>query len=555
MHTPRAALLAAIAALAFSSAAFAQGPGTCAGMTVGQLASLNGFVPFQGTSSLWNTDISAVSVDPSSGPIVSFLGGSTPLHPDFGADLANGQTVGIPYQIVAGSEPKVPVVITDAPDQSDPGPMPIASDALIEGYPNPGTGDRHVLVLDKDGCWLYELFNAFLQTDGSWEASSAAVWDLTIDQQRPYTWLSADASGLPIFPGLVRYDEVAAGAINHALAFTVPQTRSAFAPPATHWAGSSTNASAPPMGMRLRLKATFDISSFSAANQVILNALKKYGMIVTDNGPSLYLRGAPDTRWNDDDLHNLATVTAADFEVLMMSPVYTAANVPTGPLPAIETFTSTPASVPQGNSVTLNWTVNDAEYNIITPDVGLVRGTSASVVPSTTTTYTLYSTNQFGRATAQTSVTVSSPSPTPTLTPSPSPTATPTLTPTPTPSPTPTASATRAATPTPVPSSRLTLKPKVAFFTGWPQGGGSSVIFELINGGAGLARILTEQTTPANQFLITHNGCLTTLAAGARCSITVQFKARYAGFATGTLKVTDDADNSPPTAGLSGFAY
>ena len=177
--------------------------------------------------------------------------------------------------------------------ESDPGPEPIPSNALIEGYPKPGDGDRHVLVLDKDGCWLYEMGSAYL-TSGQWSANVTAVFDMTSNEQRPYTWTSADAAGLPIFPGLARYDEVAAGAIRHALRFTVPSTREAFTPPASHWASSVTNPNAPPMGMRLRLKATFDISKFSAQNQVILTALKKYGLILADNGSAMYISGAPD---------------------------------------------------------------------------------------------------------------------------------------------------------------------------------------------------------------------------------------------------------------------
>jgi len=162
--------------------------------------------------------------------------------------------------------------------------MPIPSNALIEGYPKPGNGDRHVLALEKDGCWLYELYHATLSKSGRWSADTAVAWDMTINEQRLYTWTSADAAGLPVFPGLARYDEVAAGAIQHALRFTVPTTQKAFVAPASHWASSVTNTSAPPMGTRLRLKASFDISGFPADDQVILTALKKYGMILADNG-------------------------------------------------------------------------------------------------------------------------------------------------------------------------------------------------------------------------------------------------------------------------------
>src|SRR5213080_1984783 len=317
--------------------------GTCSGMIVGQLTSLNGFVPFQSTS-LWNTDISTASVDPNSANYINFIGSTVTLHPDFGAGTFHNQTIGIPYQVVAGTQPKVPVTLGAFFDESDPGPEPIPSNALIEGYPKPGNGDRHVLVLEKDGCWLYELYKATLKS-GKWSADSAAIWDMTINEQRPYTWTSADAAGLPIFPGLARYDEVAAGKISHALRFTLQQSRAAFIPPASHWAGNSTNSLAPPMGMRIRLKADFDVSSFSANLQVILNALKKYGMILADNGSAMYISGAPDDRWDNNDLHNLGQVTASSFEVVQMSPVYTASNVPQGAAPDIVSFSADSTTV------------------------------------------------------------------------------------------------------------------------------------------------------------------------------------------------------------------
>ena len=175
--------------------------------------------------------------------------------------------------------------------ESDPGPMPVPANAPIEGYPKPGNGDRHVLVLDRDTCWLYELYNSHLLKNGNWDAGSAAVWDLLNDEQRPYTWTSADAAGLAIFPGLARYDEYAAGAIQHALRFTLQDSRAAFTPPASHWAANSPNAYAAPMGMRLRLKASYDISGFPAQSKVILTALQQYGMIMADNGSSMFVSG------------------------------------------------------------------------------------------------------------------------------------------------------------------------------------------------------------------------------------------------------------------------
>ena len=229
---------------------------------------------------------------------------------------------------------------------------------------------------------------------------------MTSDEQRPYTWTSADAAGLPIFAGLVRYDEVAAGKIAHALRFTLPQSQAAFVPPASHWAANSTNPLAAPMGMRLRLKASYDISSFSTNVQVILKALQKYGMIMADNGSAMYISGAPDNRWDNNDLHNLSQVPASAFEVVQMNPVYTSANVPQGAAPSIGSFTTSSSSVSSGSSVTLSWAVSGATYMIVSPQVGAVRGTSVSVMPTQTTTYTLYATNQYGRTTATVTVTV-----------------------------------------------------------------------------------------------------------------------------------------------------
>jgi len=399
------ALLAGTLLALAACSGFAQA-GTCAGMSTGQLSSLNGFVPFPSTS-LWNTDISAAPVDPNSANIINFIGSTVTLHPDFGSGTYKNQTIGIPYQVVdTTSQAMVNVSLGLYASESDPGPMPIPSNALIEGYPKPGNGDRHVLVLDRSGCWLYELFHAAISKSGAWSADSSAIWDMTINEQRPYTWTSADAAGLPIFVGLVRYDEVAAGAINHAIRFTVPTTRQAFVLPATHWASSNTSTSAPPMGARLRLKSSFDISGFSPANQVILTALKKYGMILADNGSAIFISGAPDSRWNNTDLANLKTLTGSDFEVVQMGTIYTPSNVPTGSNPVISSFTANATSVTKGTPVTLSWSTSGQLYNIISPTVGPVRGTSVTIFPTATTTYTLYSTNQYGRTTASLTITV-----------------------------------------------------------------------------------------------------------------------------------------------------
>jgi hypothetical protein len=380
-------------------------PPPCSAMSTGQGASLNGFVPFP-SNSLWNQNIASAPVDPNSANIINFIGPSVVLHPDFGSGEYNGSDIGIPYVIVDNTQPFVAINFTAYGSESDPGPMPVPSNAPIEGDPNPGNGDRHVLVLDNNNCWLYELYSAANGSGTSWNAGSAAVWDLLNIEQRPYTWTSADAAGLPIFPGLVRYDEVAAGAINHAIRFTLQNSQAAFTPPASHWAANSTNANAAPMGMRMRLKSSVDISGFSAANQVILTALKQYGMIMADNGSSMYISGAPDSRWDNSDLHNLSNLTASDFEVVQMNPVYTQTNLPTGSAPTISSFAANNTTISAGTQITLSWTVANASYLIVSPQIGAVRGTSVALTPTQTTTYSLYATNQFGRTTATVTVTV-----------------------------------------------------------------------------------------------------------------------------------------------------
>ena len=366
---------------------------------------MNGFRPFP-SDNAWNQDVSGAAVDPNSDAIINFIGPSIGLHPDFGAGLYAGSSMGIPYSVVGASQSPVNITFTAYGDESDPGPMPIPANAPIEGYPNPGNGDRHVLVIDNSSCFLYELYNASANNDGSWNAGSAAVWDLDNDEQRPWTWTSADAAGLPIFPGLVRYDEVASGKIQHAIRFTLPQSQAAMVPPASHWAATSSNPLAPPMGMKLRLKASFDISQFSANVQVILTAVKKYGMIMADNGSAMDLSGAPDDRWDNSDLHNLSQVPASAFEVVQMKPIYTAANVPQGAAPSIGSFTASPTSVSSGTQVMLSWQASGASYYVVSPQIGAVRGNSVTVRPTQTTTYTLYATNQYGRTQGSVTVTV-----------------------------------------------------------------------------------------------------------------------------------------------------
>src|SRR5581483_6571973 len=379
--------------------------GACSVITAGQGGSLNGFRPFT-VSNPWNTDISSAPVDSNSGAIINFIGSSIGLHADFGSGQYAGSNIGIPYVVVDGTQPLINVNFTAYGSESDPGPMPVPANAPIEGDPNPGSGDRHVLVLDSGNCFLYELYSSYPNSDGTWDVGSAAVWDLQNDEQRPWTWTSADAAGLSIFAGLARYDEVAAGQIPHALRVTLPQSRAAMIPPASHWAGNSTSSAAPPMGMRLRLKSSYDISGFSATNQVLLTAMKKYGLIMADNGSAMYISGAPDSRWDNNDLHNLGQVPASAFEVVVMNPIYTASNVPQGAAPTISSFTASQSSISAGSSTTLNWNVSGASYVIISPWPGALRGTSVSVSPTSTTTYTLYATNQYGRSTATVTVNV-----------------------------------------------------------------------------------------------------------------------------------------------------
>jgi hypothetical protein len=377
---------------------------SCGTMSTGQGANLNGFLPFP-SDNLWNKDVSSSPVDPNSAGIINFIGASIGLHADFGAGQYNNSTIGIPYSVVGSLQTLLPVNFTAYGDESDAGPMPIPLTAPIEGYPNPGTGDRHVLVLDNSNCFLYELYSAYPQS-GLWNADSAAVWDLLGNEQRPYGWTSADAAGLPIFPGLIRYDEVAAGQIKHAIRFTVQHSSAGMTPPASHFASNSSDPHAPPMGMRIRLKSSFNVSGFSPANQVILNAMKKYGLIVADNGSSMYISGAPDDRWDNNDLHNLGSVSAANFEVVQIAPLYTSSSVPIGASPHITQFIASNSSVSPGTAVTLSWQVTAASYVLITPEIGAIRGSSAVVHPAITTTYTLYANNAFGQTISTVTVTV-----------------------------------------------------------------------------------------------------------------------------------------------------
>lgn len=287
---------------------------------LGAGASLNGKRPFPADNP-WNRDISNEPVDPNSANLIASMGLNTSLHPDFGT-VWNGAPNGIPYVVVSGAQTKVPITFTAYGDESDPGPYPVPANAPVEGGPN-GTGDRHVIVIDRDNWKLYELYRAFPNGAG-WSAESGAVFDLNSNALRPAGWTSADAAGLPIFPGLVRYDEVfGRREIAHALRFTASRTRRAYVAPARHFASSNTDPNLPPMGMRVRLKASVDISGYSPSMQVILRALKRYGMILADNGSNWYVSGAPDPRWNDSELNTLKGLKGSDFEVVKMGTVVT----------------------------------------------------------------------------------------------------------------------------------------------------------------------------------------------------------------------------------------
>jgi hypothetical protein len=270
----------------------------------------------------WNKDISSEPVDPASDALISTCGSNASLHPDFGTTWL-GDPIGFPYVTVRGTQPRVPVTF-DYSDESDPGPYPIPPDAPIEGGAS-SSGDRHVLVIDTDNWKLYELYDAHPVSGGAkWTAGSGAIFDLSSNSLRPAGWTSADAAGLPIFPGLVRYDEVVEQKeIKHALRFTCPTTRRAYVSPARHWASSRTDVSQPPMGMRVRLKASVNISGFPANVQVILKAMKTYGMFLADNGSSFYVSGAHDMRWNDDELGAMKQLHGRDFEVVKLGTLIT----------------------------------------------------------------------------------------------------------------------------------------------------------------------------------------------------------------------------------------
>ena len=289
----------------------------------GICASLNGFRPFPDNDS-WNQDISKKEVDPNSDRILAHIGLGGHLHPDFGSGTWDGGIIGIPYIVVPGDQPRVTIEYQAYGDESDPGPFPFPFNTPVEGQPLTD-GDRHAIVVDRDNWMLYELYRAFPKNGGAkWIADSGAVFNLKTNTKRPVGWTSADAAGLPVFPGLVRYDEVAERKeIRHAVRFTLARTRRAYVAPASHWASSDDNELLPPLGMRVRLKADVDISKYPEQVQVILRALKKYGMILADNGSDWFISGTADERWDNEVLSTLKKIKVRQLEIIKMEKIVT----------------------------------------------------------------------------------------------------------------------------------------------------------------------------------------------------------------------------------------
>jgi hypothetical protein len=314
--------VAIVAALGVAAIAYAAPISIIAGATASQPAKrltppgphIGGCPVFPATNA-WNQEIASTPLNPLSAQIISHLGASN-LHPDFGEN----PLYGIPFVVVPATQPMVPITYGLYGDESDPGPFPIPLDAPVEG--GGGSGDSHVLVVQQQTCQLYELFAARRSGSG-WFADSGAKFDLLTGAPRPIGWTSADAAGLPILPGLVRYDEVARGLIDHAIRVTFSQTQAGFIPPASHFASNKTDPTLPAMGMRFRLSASFNVAALTGQAKVIATALQRYGLIVADNGSNWYFQGAPDPGWNDDDLNQLKSIPGTAFEVVDTGPVQT----------------------------------------------------------------------------------------------------------------------------------------------------------------------------------------------------------------------------------------
>lgn len=351
-----------------------------------------GNCPVFPADNIWNTPIDTLPVAPNSSTYINTIGPSTGLHADFGSGTWNGGPIGIPYITVSGTQTKYPATFTYA-DESDPGPYAIPMNAPIEGGSN-STGDQHAMSVDVDNCILYELYSAYPQ-GASWMAGSGIVVNLLSNALRPAGWTSADAAGFAITPGLARYDEVAAGAILHALRFTVPQTQKAYVWPARHYASSLTGSQYPPMGVRFRLKASYDITGFPADVQVILKALKKYGMMIADNGSAWYISGAPDSRWNNSNLSRLSSVPGSAFEVVDVSSLMIAPNSGQARQPGNSVdVTVTPSSatlltmtnqqftatVQNSSDQSVTWLVNNVAIG--DPQIGYISSTGLYSAPS-----------------------------------------------------------------------------------------------------------------------------------------------------------------------------
>ncbi|HEX3041138.1 MAG TPA: hypothetical protein VHP56_03505 [Solirubrobacterales bacterium] len=311
-------LIAALATVSLGASARAVGPypdlGSCQ-VFPDPPASLSPRAPSLGTEAAWNQDISKAPRDPRSSAYVAYIDahGGESLHPDFGSP----RPYGFPYSVVGPGQRMLPVHYTAYGDESDPGPFPVPGKAPVEGG-NRSDGDRHVLVVDRAGCRLYELYRAFFVAEPRphWNADSGTTWDLRSAARRPEGWTSADAAGLPIFPGLVRYDEAASGRVEHAIRVTVESTRNAWVHPASHCAGDSSDPSAPPMGLRLRLKAGYGLGRFSGPARAIAVAMKRYGLIVADNGSNWFFSGTSDCRWDDENLNQLKGIPGSAFEAV-----------------------------------------------------------------------------------------------------------------------------------------------------------------------------------------------------------------------------------------------
>jgi hypothetical protein len=304
------AVVAAIVAAALASATGAEALARVSATTSPREYSC----PLFPASNPLNQDISYAPVSPRSGAYIASIGLGGHLHPDFGTN----PSYGIPYTVVGPRQPKVPIDFTAYGEESNPGPYPIPAGAPVEGAGE--AGDRHVLVLQRGTCKLYELYAAH-RAGAGWDAESGAVFNLRSNALRPEGWTSADAAGLPIMPLLVRYDEVRTGRIDHALRVTVARTQRGYIHPATHFASGSSDPNLPPMGLRLRLKASWSLAGFHGESLIVLRALKRYGLIVADNGSSWYITGAPDPRWNDDDLEQIKRVPGSAFEAVQTGPI------------------------------------------------------------------------------------------------------------------------------------------------------------------------------------------------------------------------------------------